>query len=277
MNRVVKFTKFEEFVEFNEEFINSNPMLFYFLTETIKRVYKGKVPLYKFFNVVNDEGSHLVALMIEDVCLLYANHSNDQMILKLSEELKFHKFNRYNFAGSKSVIDALFNLNHATYDLNKHRIIYKCKQVSSLFSYSPGAIQMGDINRLEELTKFSVAFSKEYDGQEKSYDEMEQTIINGIANENFYQWNYNNNICAIAQTMHGDYDFPAIGHVYTNPTFRNKGYAASLVHKLTKGLLDAGNEFCMLYTDATNPASNKAFIKVGYQNTGDYIRVYKEK
>lgn len=123
MNRVVNFERFEEFVDFNEDFINSNPMLYYFLSETINRVFNGKVPVFKFFNVVDDERCYLIALMVEDVCLLYGNQCGDKMILKLSEELEFYKFKRYNFAGTKSVIDALFDLHKAIYELHKHRII----------------------------------------------------------------------------------------------------------------------------------------------------------
>ncbi len=277
MGRVINFNEFGEYVDFNKAFIETNPLLFFFLVETIKRVYKGKVPLYKFFNVQNDEGGHLTALMVEDACLLYANNHDEELISKLSEELEFHKFKRYNFAGTKKVIDALFDSNNATYKLIKHRIVYRCQQVISSFTYSPGEMQMADIDRLDELTKHSVAFTKEYDGQIKSYEEMQQTILNGIMKDNLYQWVYENEVCAIAQATHDNYGFPIIGHVYTNLRCRNKGYAASIVHRLTKGLLDVGNEFCMLYTDAENPASNKAFTKVGYQNTGEYIRVYKPR
>jgi hypothetical protein len=103
MIQVINFNKFGEYVDFNEDFITSNPLLYYFLIESIKRVYKGEVPVYKFFNVVTDDEKHLIALMVEDVCLLYANDYNQEMILKLSEELEFYKFKRYNFAGTKSV------------------------------------------------------------------------------------------------------------------------------------------------------------------------------
>ena len=71
--------------------------------------------------------------------------------------------------------------------------------------------------------------------------------------------------------------FPVIGHVFVNPVCRNKGYGASIVHHVTKGLLDAGNERCMLTANAYNPASNKAFKKAGYFPTGEYVVRYKKK
>ena len=43
---------------------------------------------------------------------------------------------------------------------------------------------------------------------------------------------------------------------------------ASQVENTVK-LLDEGNEFCALFTDLSNPASNGAYMKVGYQAIGD--------
>ena len=267
MAEVLKFSDFKEFILFNESFIEQNPMLYYYLNVTIDRIIQHKVGMFEFFNITNDSGHHLVWLKTVDDCLLFANAFDDEIVSLLTQEVEFKKFKRYAFAGTKPLIDALFKQNQATYTMSKHRIIYKCGEVSKLFKYSSGQLQMGDLSRLDELAKFSVSFAKDFDGKEEEFDHMKQIVFDGIMNKNFYQWNHGNNICAIAQSMYGEYDFPVIGHVYTNPDFRKQGYAASIVHSLTKGLLNAGHDFCMLSADATNPASNGAFIKVGYKST----------
>jgi predicted GNAT family acetyltransferase len=77
--------------------------------------------------------------------------------------------------------------------------------------------------------------------------------------------------------MAEEYDFPVIGHFYTDPELQGKGYGSSLIHRITKGLLDAGHPFCMLVADALNPASNKAFLKAGYLPKGEYMRIYKPR
>ena|ERR1017187_7847707 len=99
---------------------------------------------------------------------------------------------------------------------------------------------------LEQLSKFSVGFNEDYFGEKQDINSMKEIIFSGIVNDNIYQWNYNQNICSIAQAIHGDHDFPVIGHFYSNPDFRNLGFESSLIHKLTKGLLDVGHECCML-------------------------------
>jgi ribosomal protein S18 acetylase RimI-like enzyme len=56
-----------------------------------------------------------------------------------------------------------------------------------------------------------------------------------------------------------------IGPVYTPPERRRRGYASALTAHVTKRLLDAGRDYCFLYTDLANPTSNKIYMDVGYE------------
>ena len=61
-----------------------------------------------------------------------------------------------------------------------------------------------------------------------------------------------------------------LGHVYTPIEERKKGYAANLIYFITNELLDK----CLvplLYTDYNYIPSNKAYINVGYEDTGILI------
>ena len=53
------------------------------------------------------------------------------------------------------------------------------------------------------------------------------------------------------KTPHGN----AINLVYTPPLLRRNGYATECVAKLSKFLLEEGNEYCFLFTDLSNPTS----------------------
>jgi predicted GNAT family acetyltransferase len=56
-----------------------------------------------------------------------------------------------------------------------------------------------------------------------------------------------------------------IGPVYTPPEQRRRGYAGACVGALSQLLLDDGRDFCVLYTDASNPTSNHVYQMLGYQ------------
>ena len=57
----------------------------------------------------------------------------------------------------------------------------------------------------------------------------------------------------------------AVNLVYTPPELRGHGYASACVAALSQRALDEGRAFCMLYTDASNPTSNRLYERIGYQ------------
>lgn len=56
-----------------------------------------------------------------------------------------------------------------------------------------------------------------------------------------------------------------VGYVYTPPEERGHGYASALVAVLSQSMLDTGFDFCVLYTDLTNPTSNAIYQRLGYR------------
>lgn len=61
-----------------------------------------------------------------------------------------------------------------------------------------------------------------------------------------------------------------VGGVYTPPRNRRKGYARALVAEVSKELLARGYEMTNLFTDLSNPTSNKIYQQIGYQPVCDY-------
>jgi RimJ/RimL family protein N-acetyltransferase len=61
-----------------------------------------------------------------------------------------------------------------------------------------------------------------------------------------------------------------LGPVYTPPEHRRRGYAGCAVAAVSRRALDAGAARCMLFTDVSNPTSNKIYAEVGYRRIGDW-------
>jgi predicted GNAT family acetyltransferase len=61
-----------------------------------------------------------------------------------------------------------------------------------------------------------------------------------------------------------------IGPVYTPPEHRRRGYASSAVAAASRRALAGGASRCMLFTDLTNPTSNKIYAAVGFRRSGDW-------
>ena len=60
-----------------------------------------------------------------------------------------------------------------------------------------------------------------------------------------------------------------VNFVYTPPELRGRGYASACVASLTQQLLDEGHALCSLYTDLSNPTSNKIYQAIGYRPVCD--------
>ncbi len=60
-----------------------------------------------------------------------------------------------------------------------------------------------------------------------------------------------------------------IGPVFTPGEWRGQGYASALVAAASQVQLDAGRQFCFLYTDLANPTSNHIYAEIGYEPVRD--------
>jgi predicted GNAT family acetyltransferase len=60
-----------------------------------------------------------------------------------------------------------------------------------------------------------------------------------------------------------------VNYVYTPPELRGRGYASACVASLTQRLIDEGHALCSLYTDLSNPTSNKIYQAIGYRPVCD--------
>ncbi len=60
-----------------------------------------------------------------------------------------------------------------------------------------------------------------------------------------------------------------IAPVYTPQEARRRGYATACVSALCRHLLSEGSRFCTLYTDLSNPTSNRIYQRVGFRPLAD--------
>jgi len=65
----------------------------------------------------------------------------------------------------------------------------------------------------------------------------------------------------------------SIGLVYTPPPFRGRGYASGCVGELSRRLLASGKRFCTLFTDLSNPTSNRLYQRIGYHPVADFKQI----
>lgn len=80
-------------------------------------------------------------------------------------------------------------------------------------------------------------------------------------------WLDEGRVCAMALIAHRAQSVARINTVVTDRALRGRGYAGMLVAGMCASLLAEGIT-PMLYADARNPASNRAYLKIGFEPVG---------
>ncbi|KMS75881.1 hypothetical protein ACZ91_64270 [Streptomyces regensis] len=58
--------------------------------------------------------------------------------------------------------------------------------------------------------------------------------------------------------------------VYVSPHHRGRGYGAAVTAAVSQAARDAGAEHVLLFTDLSNPTSNRLYQRIGYRPVSDY-------
>lgn len=90
-----------------------------------------------------------------------------------------------------------------------------------------------------------------------------------IADRDLFLWDDGGPAAMAAKTRHTVHGY-TIGLVYTPGELRGRGYASACVAALSQQLLDAGWQFCTLFTDLANPTSNSIYQRIGYRPVCDF-------
>jgi predicted GNAT family acetyltransferase len=77
-------------------------------------------------------------------------------------------------------------------------------------------------------------------------------------------WEVDGRPVAMATSSRSTRNGAGIGPVYTHPEFRGRGYAGSVTATLAEHIFASGKSIVYLYTDLTNPFSNRCYAKIGF-------------
>lgn len=154
-------------------------------------------------------------------------------------------------------------------ELAMRQRIYKIEHVR--LPDTAGHLQLAEADDSELIAEWMVAFAEESLPlhEQKPIAERRPDAARVIENRSAYFWMFDNKPVAMAhisrRTQHG----ASLNAVYTPRHLRKNGFASAVVAHLSQATLDAGKQFCVLYTDLANPTSNKIYQDIGYQEVSD--------
>lgn len=93
-----------------------------------------------------------------------------------------------------------------------------------------------------------------------------------IADRDLFFWDDGGPVSMAAKTRRSTHGI-SVSLVYTPRELRGRGYASACVAALSQQLLDAGWQFCTLFTDLANPTSNDIYQRIGYRPVCDFQEI----
>lgn len=128
---------------------------------------------------------------------------------------------------------------------------------------SPGVFRSARAGDLPLLLKWSRAFAEEC-GLDETAHETEDVVRKYLENRQLFVWDVGGRATAMAAYGGLTPKAARVSMVYTEPTVRGRGFASTLVHRLSHRLLKEAREACVLFVDGANPVSKHVYEKLGY-------------
>lgn len=147
--------------------------------------------------------------------------------------------------------------------------IYRLEQVDAPAGV-PGKLRPGTLSELDLITSWRRAFNDEVGLEPRP--PVEETQSNArftVENRSVYLWDDKGPVSMAVHTGPTPNGI-RIGAVYTPAEHRRRGYASACVAALSQKLLDEGRKFCFLFTDLSNPTSNRIYQQIGYEAVCDF-------
>ncbi|MEM9722323.1 MAG: GNAT family N-acetyltransferase [Bacteroidota bacterium] len=131
----------------------------------------------------------------------------------------------------------------------------------------PGTCIQASTDALEIVAKWFQAFGMEAlpFNAPPTWSQSLEDAARRIGKEEIFLWKLGDSYRSMAGVSSPTPNGIRVNGVFTPKEYRGKGYASTHVATVSQLQLAQGRKFCFLYTDATNPTSNKVYQQIGYQ------------
>ncbi len=214
------------------------------------------------------------------ICIKHSTNSNlvvstadGKTIRKLFDGFRKVKISPQGIVGEANTADnylKLFEKIGAKTRLNMKQGIYKCMRVTQPKEIPGSVFRAATMNDAPVIGKWIEIFHKEavphdppVKGIEIAKPKIEKKMI--------FVLEKNGKLISMAGWGRDIETSCSINLVFTPKPWRRNGYASLITAKLTQYHLDLGKLETNLYTDMTNPTSNKIYQDIGYEFVCDSI------
>ena len=176
--------------------------------------------------------------------------------------------------GSRDVLPSFTDAFAQHFSTHVDLMLYQLMKTPN-YGRATGHARVATLDDLDLLVAWHRAFEIEV-GMIAVSTPLEERVAQRIKNQQLLLWIDDG--CVV--TMAGANPLPAasarIGPVYTPPELRGRGYAQAVTASASEHVQRDRPRTVFLFTDAVNPASNKAYQRIGFVHLADHAHLLFE-
>ncbi len=224
-----------------------------------------------YYATVEKNGEVQAAVLITPPHNLVVSRTKEECLVAIAEHLSSEALVLPGVVGQAETSQTFAELwaekTGGTFQLHRSLRIYQLSEVT-LPPRLGGRMRLASESDAHTLVRWIHDFSIDIE-EPQSHDEASESLQRLLTDHRLYVWE-DRELRSMAAwsgpTTHG----VRINFVYTPPELRGRGYASGCVAALSKSMLNSGKTFCCLFTDLSNPTSNKIYQAIGYRPVGDF-------
>ncbi len=211
------------------------------------------------YNIILAGDQNLPLEIIKDFAIFLKNQG-----IKVPGVLGYNSLSKH----FEIAYSALFKLQ---YKINFEQCILELRDVLP-YGECEGRLRIADENDKDLLNSWMYDFQIEALNDTDSA-KAKKTVEIKLKNSEFYLWIVNKKPVCLTAKARPTRNGITINYVYTPKEFRGRGYATNLVGQVSRIQLNEGFKFCTLFTDKSNPTSNKIYTGLGYEFVGHFSEI----
>ena len=220
------------------------------------------------FAVQDDQGALTGSAVVVDTKTLFLSVMTHDVVGALAAHLRDAKVNLAGVIGRQDVLAGFIPNFAQPATVLVNLMLYRL-EADPDFGRATGTARLPTMNDLSLLVDWHAAFEQEV-GMIKVPTPLEERVSRRINDRQLSLWIDGGVVVSFAGANALPASSARVGPVYTPPEFRGQGYAQAVVAAASSAVQRDEPRTVFLFTDAANPASNKAYHRIGYRHIADH-------
>ncbi len=225
----------------------------------------------RFLAVRNDNDELTGSAVVVDTQTLFLSAMTRDVVSALATHLRDASVHLAGVIGRQDVLAAFNETFAQPTSVHVNLMLYRLDGDPDV-GRATGHARLATMDDLSLLVGWHAEFEHEV-GMIKVPTPLEQRVTRRINDRQLSLWIYDGAAVSFAGANALPASSARVGPVYTPPALRGRGYAQAVTAAASLQVQSDQPRTVFLFTDAINPASNKAYQRIGYRHLGDHTHL----